>query len=112
MMHPVGVEVVMELQDDVVRGRDILQFAHDAMTAIGDRLDQKPAFLLQFDVVGALRGGNDRDHDANNGDEDDDADRRGADRARAAAPSAFTELREPPYSLPPHGVPPKGLSSG
>ena len=83
MMHPVGIEVVVQLQHDVVRGRDVFELAHHAMAAVGDRLGQQPALLLQLDVVGAFGGGKHRHHDADDRDEDDDADRRGAECARA-----------------------------
>ena len=107
MMHPVGVEIVVELQDDIIRGRDILQFAHHAVAAVGDRLGQEPAFLLQFDVVGPLGRGQHRDDDAKNGNDDDDADRRSADRAATTVILARALLRQSRDSLSPHGRPPR-----
>ena len=56
MMHPVAIEIVVQLIDDVVRGGDVFQFAQHAMAAIGDRVGQEQAFLLQFNVVGAPGG--------------------------------------------------------
>ena len=36
MVHPVAVEVVVKLVHDIVRGRDVLQFAQHAMPAVSD----------------------------------------------------------------------------
>ena len=110
VMHPVGIEIVMELQDDVARGRDVFQFTQHALPAVGDRLGQEAALLLQLDVVGTLGRGQDGDHDADDRDNDDEADRRRADGARTAVQSALTVLREPRQSLSPHGRPP-GLTT-
>ena len=41
VVHPVGVEIVVQLQHDVVRGRDVLQLAQHAAAAVGDRLGQQ-----------------------------------------------------------------------
>ena len=105
MMHPVGIEIVVKLQDDIARGRDVLQFAQHALSAIGDRLGEQAALLVQLDVVGALGRGQDGDHDAHDRDENDETDRRRANGARTSVQSALTVLRESRQSLPPHGRP-------
>ena len=107
MMHPVGIEIVVKLQDDIARGRDVFQFAQHALSAIGDRLGEEATLLLQLDVVGTFGSGQDGDHDAHDRDEDDETDRRGADGARPSVQSALTVLRESRQSLSPHGRPPR-----
>jgi hypothetical protein len=107
VMHPVGIKIVVQLEHDIAGGRDVLQFAQHAGAAVGDGMGKQPALLMQFDVVSALGGGQDRDDDANDRDNDHDADRRGADRAPASVILALTILRESCQRLSPHGRPPR-----
>ena len=85
VMHPVRIEIVVQLKDDIVGGRDVFQFAQHAAAAVDDGVGEKLAFLRQLDVVGALRGREHRDHDADDRHDDDQPDRRGPDAARPLA---------------------------
>jgi hypothetical protein len=107
VMHPVGIEIVMQLKDDVVRGRDVLQLAQHAAAAVDDGVGEKLAFLRQLDIVGPLRGGKHRDHDADDCHENDQSDRRGANAPR---PLAVVIAPQPEYlrqSLSPHSAFPR-----
>jgi hypothetical protein len=64
MVHPVAVEIVMELVDDIVRCGDVFQLAQNAMPAVGDRIGQQQTLLLQLDVVRASRGTQHRHNNA------------------------------------------------
>src|SRR3954453_4298933 len=110
MVHPVAIEIVVKLVDDVVRCGDIFQFAQHALSAVGDRVGQKQALLLQLDVIGApCRTQNGYD-DAHDREQNDDPNRNDAACAPGGvtAPAEFTELA---YGLPPHWCFPRRLAS-
>ncbi len=51
---------------------DAFQFAQDALAMVGDRARQQTAFVIEGDLVGALRRCQDGDHDADDRYDDDD----------------------------------------
>ena len=74
-LHPVRIEIGADLAVRGIRGGDRLDLAQDAVAVIGERAREQLALGLERDVVGALRGPEHRDHDADDRDRDDDADR-------------------------------------
>ncbi len=54
VMHPVGIKIVVELQDDIVGRCDVFEFMQHATSAVRDGLREEFLLLLQLDVVGAL----------------------------------------------------------
>ena len=99
MMDPVAIEIVVQLIDDIVRGGDIFEFAQHAVAAVGDRIGQEQALLLQFNVVRAPGRGEHRDDDADDRKRDHDADRNRhrscADARRHSACGTFQTASKP-----------------
>jgi len=109
MVHPVAVEIVMQLVDDIVRCRDVFQLAQHAMPAVGNRVLEQQAFLLQLDVIRAPRRTQDcNDHaddrqQHDHGNRDDTA---GALQHGIAASTKLSKLRD---GCSPHSQFPGGL---
>ena len=106
MVHPVAIEIVVQLVNDIMRGRDVFQFAQHAMPAVGDRIGQQQALLLQLHIVRPARGGQHRTDHANDRKRNDDPNGDHAGRARTSDVSPPAELFKRRQSLSPHGAPP------
>ena len=75
IVHPFAIELVADAPRRFLVGADAFQFAQELLAVSGDRARQQALFVIERDFVGAARGGDDGDHDAQDCDRDDHADR-------------------------------------
>ena len=75
LLCPVGIEVGAEIARRQIGGRNAFDFAKDTVATRAQRAREHLLFMLDRDFVGALGRGEYGDHDADNGDGHNDADR-------------------------------------
>ena len=85
-LHPRRIEVGADLAVSGIRGGDRLDLAQDPIAVIGERAREQLPLGLDRDFIGAVRGPEHGDHDANDGERHDDADRH-HDAETPAAPA-------------------------
>ena len=83
LVDPGRIEFVADMADRGRRGGDAVGFAQHALAEIIERAREQLPFVLDGDLVGALRGGEHGDDDADDGDGNDDADRHHDAQTRA-----------------------------
>ena len=83
LVGPGRIELIADMADRGRRGGDAVGLAQHALAEIIERARQQLPFVLDGDLVGALRGGEHGDDDADDGDRNDHADRHHDAQTRA-----------------------------
>jgi hypothetical protein len=109
MVHPVAVEIVVQLIDDIVGCGDVFQLAQHAVPAVGDRIFEQQTLLLQLHVIRAPGRTQDCNDDADDREQHDHGNRddaAGAQQHGIAAAAKLSKLRD---GCSPHSQFPGGL---
>ena len=103
LMRPLRVEILPEMLDRRVRGGDVLRLEHGPKPALGKRIEQELALLMQRDLVGPPGGGDHGDGDERHRQGDQQRDRQHRPRVERATIHAAEPL---PFALP-HRISPR-----